>query len=273
MNICVLAESESEFEKSQELAQCLSATLLPDFFDVAKWKQDYKRLKSCIIGFDAALLVHRHGLSLLPLIKLMSPVFIDFSNTAWARRLFNISSKKELAAKAIGIGKHQSKPHVFDANAGLGQDSFVFAALGAKVLACERSLLIYLLLKDALQRAAQDPNLVDIVKRITLVHEDSRCYLTKHPNLQVDVIFLDPMFPEKKNQALAKKEMQAFQGIFGADDDAQELFDLALTQLKSANTVKRLVLKRPKLASVLNESVLSRQLQGNATRFDIYFKS
>jgi len=300
MKICVLPGGENQFIFAETLSKELEFVFFPEIIESINWRKAIKRLSTLLIPFHAALIVEDKGLSLLPLfeegktISGMAPIYIDFTNTEWARRLFNISSKNELAAKALGL--HKNDEHrVFDANAGLGQDSFVFAALGAEVLACERSPLVYCLLSDALQRARQDNGIGLIAKRIKLIKDDAISRISNGEVGECHSIYLDPMFPNKnqfpnkkqspdknqspnkKRQALSKKEMQVFQKIIGSDQDAELLFDEALNFLYSNTTqnqyCKRVVLKRPRLAPVLLQEKLGRQIEGNATRFDIYFKS
>ena len=81
----------------------------------------------------------------------------------------------------------------------------------------------------------------------------------------VDVIYMDPMFPERKKSAKVKKEMQAFHQIVGADEDAAELLPLALERAKY-----RLVIKRSANAGYLADMQPSYSLEGKSTRFDIF---
>lgn len=280
MQVCVLASTQKLFSKAQLLADellisDLKSIFIPEEIDGNQWRKEIKRLAHVFTNFQAALLLEEKGLSLLPLVKdkqQMSPIFIDFTEASWERRLFNISSKTELAGQALGLNK-KDEPVVFDANAGLGQDSFVFAALGAKVLCCERSPLAYCLLLDALQRAKNDSRVSQIAQRIELIKDDAIIRIAHGDVSHAQSLYLDPMFPEKKQQALAKKEMQVFQQLIGADHDAEQLIQAALDFLVSSESCKRVVLKRPRLAPVLFSEKLGRQVEGNSTRFDIYFKS
>ena len=80
-----------------------------------------------------------------------------------------------------------------------------------------------------------------------------------------DVVFLDPMFPEKRKNAAPKKEMAAFHFLVGADADADALLPLALQVAQ-----RRVVVKRPRHAPVLAGVKPSLVLEGESTRFDIY---
>ena len=78
----------------------------------------------------------------------------------------------ELLVKAARI-KGEPAAHVFDATAGLGEDSFLLAAAGFDVVLCEANPVIAALLEDALARAAQDERLAPIAARMHLRQVDS----------------------------------------------------------------------------------------------------
>ena len=79
------------------------------------------------------------------------------------------------------------------------------------------------------------------------------------------MVYLDPMFPERKKSAQVKKEMQIFHALIGADLDADQLLENALER---ANY--RVVVKRPRIAPFLNNQKPSYQLEGKSSRYDIY---
>ena len=82
-----------------------------------------------------------------------------------------------MLAKAIGLNKFKN-PHVLDATAGLGRDSFVLACLGCKVDMVERSALVHTLLEDGLKRANDDEEISAITSNITLTRQDSYEYIS-----------------------------------------------------------------------------------------------
>jgi 16S rRNA (guanine1516-N2)-methyltransferase len=274
VEIAVVAES-SEFRSDAEvLAEKLSCEFVPEFFAHKEWKPAYKSFSKKNPHMQAVVLLGSHGLSLLSLneFNAMAPVYVDFDDASWQRRLSMLSAKKELSAKALGLASKENIK-VFDGNAGLGQDLFVAAALGAEVHAVERSVLVFELLKDALQRASQIDYLQGVTAKIQLENRDALAMLKDKQIEGAKSIYLDPMFPEKQHQAKPKKGMQVFQSLIGVDEDAETLLELALSYLKQENPCTRVVLKRPRLAPVLFPERLGRQEKGNATRFDIYFAS
>ena len=93
-----------------------------------------------------------------------------------------------------------STPTAIDATAGLGEDALLLAAAGFSVQLYEYDPVIAALLRDALRRAAELPELAEIVG----LKDDS---LTALPKLTAppDVILFDPMFLERQKSALIKK--------------------------------------------------------------------
>ncbi|MDM8566106.1 class I SAM-dependent methyltransferase [Candidatus Halobeggiatoa sp. HSG11] len=184
------------------------------------------------------------------------PVYVDFVNGKLGYRNKHGGGRKQPLAKAIGL-KHGNNPTVLDATAGLGRDAFILANLGCQVQMVERSPVIAALLYDGLQRLGNPANL-------QLIHQDAQNYLPIS-SPKPDIIYLDPMFPHRKKSALVKKEMQILQTIIGADTDAINLLTIALNY---AN--KRVVVKRPKWATAINNVTPTFCINNVNTRFDIY---
>jgi 16S rRNA (guanine1516-N2)-methyltransferase len=191
------------------------------------------------------------------------PFYIDFTAAKLTYRRKQLSLRNEAISRALGLKKNL-QPIIVDATAGLARDSFIVAALGFEVILLERSSIIAALLSDALQRALQNEECAPIVKRMRLIHTDAISWL-KNAAPKPDLIYLDPMFPERRKSALVKKEMQIFQAIIGEDTDSALLLETALT---CAN--QRVVVKRPRLASELAGPKPSVSLSGSSSRFDIY---
>jgi len=194
-----------------------------------------------------------------------NPLIIDFiAGKAAHRRLYG-GGKSQLLAKAVGLNKG-FKPNLIDATTGLAQDSFVLACLGCKVTMLERSPVLAALLEHALQRAREDSEISPIIASMQLIHSDSIKQLcTTKLSSQPDIIYLDPMFPEKKGHALVKKEMQYLQHLVGKDIDSSQLLSCAIKQAKY-----RVVVKRPAKAPYLDGQKPQLQLGSKKQRFDIY---
>jgi 16S rRNA (guanine1516-N2)-methyltransferase len=197
----------------------------------------------------------------IPLSK-MKPIYVDFLSTETTQRLKKSQGKNELIARAVGI-KGSFLPSIVDATAGLGGDAIVLAYLGCQVDMVERSPVIWALLNDGLERAIRKKP--ELVKKITL-HLDEASHFLQNKKEPLEVVYLDPMFPERLKSALVKKEMRILKNIVGSDEDAAELFAIA-RQCAS----KRVVIKRPRHAPTLTSEKPGAVFKAKACRFDVYF--
>lgn len=195
-----------------------------------------------------------------------TPIQVNFHTGSAAHRRQFGGGKGQMIAKAVGIQGH-FRPRILDATAGLGGDAFVLASLGCEMQLHERSPVAHALLADGLKRGKRfaqeegDAELADIFNRMQLSHINS----IGEPIIDWDVVYLDPMFPERKKKAAVNKSMQAFHNIIGKDDDSEALLAHALAQ-----PVKRVVVKRPRTAPAIEGPKPSYTLEGKSSRFDIY---
>ncbi|MEX2372418.1 MAG: class I SAM-dependent methyltransferase, partial [Dehalococcoidia bacterium] len=88
-----------------------------------------------------------------------------------------------------------------------------------------------------------------------------------------DVVLVDPMFPDRRKAARAKKEMQLLQRLLGDDDlDARaveaDTEDLLRAAIECAR--RRVVVKRPAHAPPVGGRRPDAQVPGRAARYDIY---
>ena len=177
--------------------------------------------------------------------------------------------------KAMGLRKGAPRPRVLDATAGLGEDTWLLASAGCRVLAVERSEIVAALLEDALGRAAT--HAPDAAQRVELVNADSRplldAWAQSHetalpPAAQAfgrpQVIYLDPMFPAQR-RAAERKPMRVLRQLVGQDTDADELLALAL-----AAASWRVVVKRPLRAPTLSPQKPTVVHRGTSVRYDVY---
>jgi 16S rRNA (guanine1516-N2)-methyltransferase len=171
--------------------------------------------------------------------------------------------KNELLAKAIGAGKGYFD--VWDATLGLAEDTIFLALLGFKVRASERNPLLFQLIRAAFNQADMARAYDQILSRIQILEGDSIQLLKELPaDKRPQVIYVDPMFPEKKKSALPRKEMRLFRELVGEDPDADELFKVAM-----ATAIERVVVKRPLRAPEISPGVVHR-FEGQTIRYDIY---
>ena len=189
-------------------------------------------------------------------------VWVDF--TAGAAQHRRLHGGGELLAKAVGRSK---QPAVWDTTGGLGRDSFVLAGLGLNVHIFERHPTVYCLLADGLARALLHPDTAETASRLTLHHADAAEYM---PQLTAEigrpqVVYLDPMYPERRKSAAVKKEMVFFHELVGTAQNDAALLDAAL-----ATATARVVVKRPRLGNFLCGRQPDYPYTGKSTRFDVY---
>jgi 16S rRNA (guanine1516-N2)-methyltransferase len=79
------------------------------------------------------------------------------------------------------------------------------------------------------------------------------------------VIYLDPMFPERKKAAAVKKEAVMLQRLADQTDDSESLWQWAWDQ-----PVERIVVKRPLRAPTLGHIRPAHTLRGKSVRFDVF---
>lgn len=194
-------------------------------------------------------------------------IHVDFLSGALAHRRQFGGGRGQAIAKAIGLKQGMPVPSVLDATAGLGKDAYILACLGCSLTLIERSPFVAELVKDAIDRAQDEKTFQGILKRgFTLVQADAVDYLQQLAiDQQPDVVYLDPMYPERKKSAQVKKNMQILQRLLGHDEDTQRLLDCALSCAK-----KRVVVKRPKGAKSLTEQKPTFAIESKKTRYDIY---
>ena len=168
----------------------------------------------------------------------------------------------ELLIKAVKQ-KGNETPTVLDATAGMGEDSLLLAAWGCKVFLYESDHIIASLLRDAMKKADKYPRIGQAVSKMTLFEEDS---ISAMKNLKepVDVIYLDPMFPERQKSGLIKKKFQLLQKLEAPCTNEEDLLNAAMAANPSKIVIKR-PLKGPFLAGVKP----AYSLKGKAIRYDV----
>ena len=165
------------------------------------------------------------------------------------------SRGRDLLARAIG----RTNKTIIDATAGFGRDAFHLASLDRRVTGIERSpVLAELLIAELNQPTAEA-----LRKSIRFICADSRVAIEQLP--RSDVIYLDPMFPQKTiSSAAARKEATLLRGLVGDDRDADELWNLACIHAR-----QRVVVKRSRYAPALG-CVPDLTVSGRVVRYDIY---
>ena len=187
-----------------------------------------------------------------------TPLSVDFDSGQLGYRLGADRVRHERLVRAVG--KISDNGVLIDATAGLGRDAALLARAGWQVTMLERQPVLQALLADGLARSRE------LAGQMSLVTEDSVAWLSQHAGV-AEVVYLDPMFPEREKSAAIKKELLWLQWLCGADSAAAEgwLLDAALTAAR-----RRVVVKRPLRAPPLAGHTPASSLAGKTVRFDIY---
>jgi 16S rRNA (guanine1516-N2)-methyltransferase len=184
------------------------------------------------------------------------PLRANFQNEVWQKR--RLEGKKQGVVKAC---KPAPGIRIIDATAGWGRDAAILASYGAQVLMLERNRIMAALLDDALQRRDDQSK---AALKLSLIDQDALVYLNQlPPENYPDIIYLDPMHPQRQKTALVKKDLQVLQHMIGPDEDA-----LALIQLARTRVLKKVVVKWPQNVPALLKPCSS--ISGKTVRFDSY---
>lgn len=156
----------------------------------------------------------------------------------------------------------EEHPRAVDATAGMGEDSFLLAAAGFEVTLYEQDPVIAALLRDALRRAKKHPVLGPIAARMHFIEGDSVSLMRELPP-SPDVVYLDPMFPERQKSGLINKKLQLIQKLEHPCTEEEPLLAAAL-----ALHPKKIIIKRPLKGAVLAGRAPDYSIKGKAIRYD-----
>ena len=185
---------------------------------------------------------------------------VDFTKMLSRIKQNNLS--RELLVRAAKIKNCDKRPVAIDATAGLGEDSLLLAASGFHVYMYEKDPRVAALLKDAMSRALDCPELAACIMHMELEEADSREIL---PSLSFtpDIIYLDPMFPARRKSAAVKKKFQLLHQLALDDEDASDLLQLAIEVRP-----RKIIVKRPIKGPYLGDMKPSYSIKGKAIRYD-----
>lgn len=277
--IPIVLKTDGDRAYAEALAAHLKTTLLDATPEASIW-----------LSVDAA------GLSLTDGDQAMRGDF-----TKLQKRLQYHNLTHELLVKATKV-KGREKLRVIDATAGMGEDSLLLAASGCEVTLYEQDPVIAALLQDTMRRTLEEAALHEIVMRMQLVEGDSIDHLRKlgeaatgsnvqcgmegedahhgsspHETLDAtangsdialkrpDVIYLDPMFPERQKSGLVKKKFQLIHYLEAPAENEEALMQAAI-----AARPFKIVVKRPAKGPYLAGLKPSYSLDGKAIRYDCY---
>jgi 16S rRNA (guanine1516-N2)-methyltransferase len=183
----------------------------------------------------------------------------SFTDGAYWQRL-----KKGQHERLVKLCKPARHSAVLDMTAGLLQDSLILARCGYQVTALERNEALYKIAQNALARFTEETGFQDTSARIQHLLTEATEWMADRP---YDVVYLDPMFPEREKSAAVTKEAQLLQRHERPAEASEE--QLLLKQALAIAS-KRVIVKRPLHAPFLAEQKPSFSDKGKAIRYDIY---
>ncbi len=224
-------------------------------------------LKTKSENYDLQLLFHDDLVELYDR-QLDTSISIDFIKGNLAHRQQFGGGRGQAIARAIGL-KSGNTPTVLDTTAGLAADAFVLATLGCPMTLIERSPIVFALIQNAVERASLNEKFTPILNQgFNIINQNAIDHIADQlasSHIPPDVIYIDPMYPDRKKSALVKKDMQILQRLHDKDEQTSELLETALLYAK-----KRVVVKRPIHAETLNERKPNTCIKSKKTRYDVY---
>ena len=196
-------------------------------------------------------------------------IHVDFVSGTLAHRRKYGGGKGQSIAKAIGVKNYKLPLTILDVTAGLAKDAFVLACLGCSVTMIERNPIIAELVRNALKHAENTEDFQEIQQQgFKLIQSDAIDYLDKLA-AKPDIIYMDPMYPERKKSASVKKNMQLLQKLL-LDNENKQLDETVLFEYALQKALKRVVVKRPKGAPCLTDKKPTMRIESKSTRYDVY---
>ena len=284
INCQLLYVSQTQANQVESLQTLIAENALPIILNIelatAKLNQKYRQQLSQIATQPILLLDEKNKLSWLSDGLSVAPEWDKLQ-----RRVVSAGRKSELLLQAA---KLTADSRVIDATAGFGHDSLILASTGAQVNMLEQQPLMALLLLAEQQRMSTLPNWQKLMSRLHIINIDALSYLEGFNNSievdneqDVDLIYLDPMFPEDSYQdsktgkgAKVGKHMQALHQLAHPPtlDEEQQLLESALiTVSQNGQKQGRVIVKRPQFAPLLAHQQPSESWSNEAVRFDGYF--
>lgn len=194
------------------------------------------------------------------------PFAVDFLSSTWRSRWQQGLTRNHIFRRALGVRDEPLR--ILDATAGFGQDAALMATMGCSVVAVEKSPVVALVLRDALERARLESEILRAkLDLIQVVGADSADYLSQlSEENRPDVVYIDPMFDKPKKSAKSPKEMQLLQELL-PETPATEVMKLIEIAISKAR--ERVVVKQPLKARALKPNP-THMFKGQSVRYDVY---
>lgn len=245
-NIYVYSEHKSFMNDAQNLAKHLNIGVIDNYDEMTTRLKDSLILRFSKEGLSldsGHLSLREDYITMLPRVKA----------DMW---------KHEILAKAAKFKNYDGPLRGIDATAGLGEDALILAAAGFEMTLYEQDPVIAALLKDAIRRGKKHPELKNIVSKMKVIEGNSIELMPKLLD-EVELIYLDPMFPERQKSSLIKKKFQVLQKLESPCMEEEELLNSAM----KVHT-RRIVIKRPAKGPFVANVKPDYSIDGTAIRYD-----
>ncbi len=186
----------------------------------------------------------------------------DFSQLIPRLKINNLNG--EMLIKAAKLKGMDHTPIAVDMTAGLGEDAFLLAGAGCNVIMFEQDEVIASLLEDAIKRGKEIVEIKDVMDRMTLIKGDS-IEGVKSLDVIPDIVYLDPMFPQRQKSGLIKKKFQIIHELEKPCSNGADLLNAAIS-----TKAKKIIVKRPQKGENLVDIKPNYTISGKAIRYDVY---
>lgn len=263
MEVTLLYEKSEDFEFINHLNSEFNLNLTFDLSDFTNCdKLDNKILKKSIIHNPNTPLLFFYKDSLVwATVENNELIKVSTDWQSYQSRIVKAGKNSELLLK---IAKLNREMRVIDGTAGFGIDGLILASTGANITLIEQNPLLFLLLKIEQRKMCQNKNWQKLMSRINIIYGDSGKILNRLD--KVDLIYLDPMFPNDSYKGAVNKNMQVLHRFVNPpnSDDEIKLFNSAI------HKCDKLVIKRPISAPFFANTQPSQSIANDIIRFDEY---
>jgi 16S rRNA (guanine1516-N2)-methyltransferase len=202
------------------------------------------------------VLWNEHGITLHDPQQILSDCHISYVRGSMAHRVRQNAGLEPLA-KAVRL-KQLPASTIHDWTAGFGFDGYRMASFGHEVVLFEQHPLLALMAQHALHEAQHSFHIV--------CHQGPAQHWQQYETVAPDVIYLDPMFPERHHSAAVNHRAQWLQRLTRSFSNQPD----NLIQQALYTATRRVVVKRPKQSKPYLQQQLVGCITGKRCVFDLY---
>jgi 16S rRNA (guanine1516-N2)-methyltransferase len=190
-----------------------------------------------------------------------------YLSPSFLARLKQRPSSKDLFRKALGSWPPGTK--LLDACGGFGRDALCFASWGFEVISLERHPEVFSMVAECFSELRKENAIYEeLLARLSYRHADARDFFQSQSE-GWPLIYLDPIYPERKKSALGKGELRWLKEKVGEDPDRGETLRAAWQACE-----RRLVVKRPRLLREAGLAIRPTHIfEGSSTAYDVFVKA